>query len=218
MNRPAKIFLKVVLISLGFLLLAYAGLVTYATYTARAAVREASLDVAGQVTGNPQGTLTVVEFVDYRCHYCPVMNATLEEALRDEPEVKVIIRPVGWVDDLSKPIANFVLATAAQGKMTELHSRLMSLSALPDLETAKTIAASIGIDVAKAEEAANSKEIADAVATNEEYVANSGLMGVPSLIIGGYRYQPDEEGMKSVNGLRMKFADAIERQTKESEK
>lgn len=218
MKRPAKIFLKVLLISLGFLFLSYAGLVTYATYSAKASIREASVEVAGQVMGNPNGKLTVVEFVDYRCHYCPVMNATLEEALRSEPEVKVIVRPVGWVDDLSQPIARFVLATAAQGKMTELHKRLMALSVLPDLETVKTVATSIGVDVAKAEEVANTKEITVSLEANEKFVVNSGLMGIPALIIGGYRYQPDEEGMKSVNGLRMKFADSVERLTKESDK
>ena len=209
-----KLFLKVVLTSLGFLILAYVGLVIYATHASNVALKEASVPVAGQIMGNPDGTLTVVEFVDYRCHYCPIMNTTLEEALQSEPDVKVIVRPVAWVEKLSIPIAKFVLATAKQGKMPELHSRLMQLGALPDLATVKEIAKSIGVDVAQAEEVAKSKEIEDELQKNQDYVINAGLRGIPALFIGGLPYQPHPNDMKSVNRLRMAFATAVERNKK----
>ena len=104
MGKPAKIAIRVILVSLTIVVLGIAGLAGLATYMSNSAISKASVAVEGQIMGNPEGTLTVVEFVDYRCHYCPIMNKTLTEALEFEDDIKVIIRPVGWVDDMSKPI------------------------------------------------------------------------------------------------------------------
>jgi len=216
-TTPAKLFLRVVLISLAILVSTYAVLATYATYSAKQALQAATIEAAGQVAGNPDGKLTVVEFVDYRCHFCPTMNQTLEEAIKTETEVKVIIRPVAWVDDLSAPIAKFILATASQGKMVELHSRLMAMSTMPDLKTVKSIAASIGVDMEKAEQDAAKPDLEKTLEENSEYAVNSGFVGVPALIIGKFRYQPDDAGRKSVNGLRMRFSDALDRMQNEKE-
>lgn len=76
-TTPAKLFLRVVLISLAILVSTYAVLATYATYQAKEALAAATQEATGQITGNPDGKLTVVEFVDYRCHFCPTMNQTL---------------------------------------------------------------------------------------------------------------------------------------------
>ncbi|OIN85211.1 MAG: hypothetical protein AUJ12_10115 [Alphaproteobacteria bacterium CG1_02_46_17] len=215
MGKPAKIFLRVLLVTLGILLLGFGGLAGFATYTSNSAISSAEAPVDGMVMGNPEGSLTIVEFVDYRCHYCPIMNATLTEALDQEPNVKVIIRPVGWVDEnLSKPIASFVLAAAKQGKAVELHKRLMSLASLPDLDITRSIAQSIGVDVDRAEQDAKGDDIAALLQDNQDYVLNAGFQGIPALVIGGWRYQPDEEGMRSVNGLRIKIADGQERLNK----
>ncbi len=216
MGKSAKMFLRVFAITLGILLLGFGGLAGFATYTSNTAISHAEKPVDGMVMGNPDGQLTIVEFVDYRCHYCPIMNATLTEALEQEPNVNVIIRPVGWVDEnLSKPIASFVLAVAKQGKAVELHKKLMGLSSLPNLDVTKSIAQSLGVDIERAEKDAKGQDIADLLQNNQDYVLNSGFQGIPALVIGGWRYQPDEEGMRSVNGLRMKIADSLERIKKE---
>ncbi|HPQ50404.1 MAG: DsbA family protein [Alphaproteobacteria bacterium] len=211
MGKPAKIAIRVILVSLTIVVLGIAGLAGLATYMSNSAISKASVAVEGQIMGNPEGTLTVVEFVDYRCHYCPIMNKTLTEALEFEDDIKVIIRPVGWVDDMSKPIGLFVLATSKQGKSVELHKRLMDLAALPDLDVTKSIAQSIGVDVAKAEQDAKTDQIAQMLQDNQDYVMNAGFQGIPALIIGGWRYQPDDVGMKSVNNLRIKFSDSFKR-------
>lgn len=212
MNKPAKIFLRVILVTAGLLVLSFVGLVGYVNVMAKIAASEAEVPVAGQVMGNPQGKLTVVEFVDYRCHYCPIMNGTLTESLQYEPDVKVVIRPVGLVDESSAEIARFVMASAKQGKMVELHERLMALSTPAAFDAVREIAAAIGVDVAKAEQDAQSEDIKEQLEGNHDLIANAGFLGVPALIIGGWRFQPNsEDSMTSVNNLRMMFAESFGR-------
>lgn len=218
MGKPVRTILRVFLISVGIVLLGVGGLVGYATYLSNVALEKASVPADGQVMGNQAGSLTVVEFVDYRCHFCPIMNKTMEQTLALEPDVRVIIRPVAGVDDLSEGIATFVLATTRQGKFVELHNALMNLPSPPDLATAKSVAASIGVDVARAEKDATDVAVTKAIEENQKYVLDSGFVGIPALIIGGWRYQPSESEMKSVNNLRMIFADAFTRLTQEQDK
>lgn len=215
MPKALKIFLRVIFITLGIIVIGMGSITAYIAWDSKRAVKEAAIDISSQVTGNPDGKMTIVEFVDYRCHYCPILNATLGEALQFEKDVKVVIRPVGWVDEQSKPIASFLIASGKQGKYVELHKKLMDLPSLPDYETVKTIAGSLGIDVAKAEEDAKGKDVEAQIEENQGYVMRSGFPGIPALIIGDRQFFLNEENMKSVNALRMEISDAYDRKAEQ---
>lgn len=44
------------------------------------------------VVGNPDGTRTLVEFVDYQCGYCKQMHATTAAMLEADPELRIIYK------------------------------------------------------------------------------------------------------------------------------
>lgn len=207
MPKALKLFFKVLLGFLAALIISAFLLYGYVWYTTNQAITEsAQVKDSSMVAGNPDGDVTVVEFVDYRCPHCPVMNKTLMDAVKADGNVKVIIRPVGWVDEQAMPVSTFVLATARQDKMVELHERLMALGTKPDIGTAQTIAASIGVDVGTALELSRTKEIEQEVWDNQTYAINAGFRGVPALLINGRMYQPqDEQAMTSINGLLVAF-------------
>ncbi|HOO50597.1 MAG TPA: DsbA family protein [Alphaproteobacteria bacterium] len=211
MPKPIKKILRVIFITLGILILALGVLSAYVTWDANRALEQASQPLVEQVMGNPMGEMKIVEFVDYRCHFCPIMNDTLTEALVFEKDVMVIIRPVAWVDQESLPLAKFVLATRKQGKFLDLHKALMAEQGSSDLEKAKTIARSLGIDVEKAEQDAQAPEVEAQLQDNQGMVLRSGFPGIPALIVGGRQYFVDEEKIGSVNALRLEISDAYDR-------
>lgn len=214
----AKTVLKVLLGLLVTVLLIWGGLVAYFTTQSTWAIEELTKPVDGMVMGNPEGALTIVEIVDYRCHYCGRMNRTMKEVVELEPDIRVLIRPVAWVDDQSAPIAKFVLAVAKQGKMAELHNRILGTGTVPDLAMVKRAATEIGVDMAKAESEANSVDVEKLLDRNRKDTISAGFMGVPALIIGGWLYQPSPDALDSVNNLRLKIADSFERLKQENEK
>ena len=53
------------------------------------------------VTGNPQGTLTVVEFVDYNCGYCKRSAPLIQELLKKDKEIRYIYKEFPILSDTS---------------------------------------------------------------------------------------------------------------------
>jgi protein-disulfide isomerase len=49
-------------------------------------------DAADPVRGNAGGAITIVEFFDARCGYCRAMHATLEEMLRRNRDVRLVLK------------------------------------------------------------------------------------------------------------------------------
>lgn len=198
-----------------FLFLGYFALKAYMVHNFKAALAQAVQPVAGMVWGNSQGNLTLVEFLDYRCPHCRVMNETLKQAAAGEPYVKIIIRPVAWVDPKeSSNIAAFVAAAARQGKGAELHDKILSSTEAVSLNMAKKMASELAIDLPKAEADMKLPEVANVAKTNEKMVFDMAGRSVPFLVIGDRVYQPKEDDeMRSVNKLRLLISEANERQT-----
>lgn len=198
-----------------FLFVSYFALKAYTVYSFKTAVAQASQPVAGMVWGDPLGNLTLVEFVDYRCSHCRVMNETLKQAVAGEPYVKIIIRPVAWVDPKeSNDIASFVAAVARQGMGAELHDKILSSTEPVSFNMAKKIASELAIDIPKAEAEMKLPEVADTAKINAKMVFDMAGRSVPFLVIGDRAYQPtDDEQMRSVNKLILLISESYDRKT-----
>lgn len=195
-----------------FLLLAFVGLHFYFFYAAKAAFQDAKIESSALVLGNPQGGLLVVSFADYQCPHCPTLDRVLEKTLPDEPDVKLLVRPVAWMGQTSEEIAALVLGSRAQGKAALLHKRIMEEAKPPSYARAKELAVEVGIDVTKAEEEAEKSNFRAITQKNSTIAVDIGLRSVPSLIIGAMPYAPPPEGMPGVNELRLLFEDARAKQ------
>src|SRR5690606_4479098 len=68
----------------------------------------------GAVLGNPNGTVTLVEFSDYACTYCRQSLADVDALIAANPDLKVVVREYPILMPESVDAARMALAAAQQ--------------------------------------------------------------------------------------------------------
>jgi protein-disulfide isomerase len=137
----------------------------------------------GAVLGNPNGTITLVEFTDYGCTYCRQSVADVNALLAAHPEARVVMRewPIFQGSDVA---AKMALAAAQQGKYAAFHEAMFA-HAPPTPAAIDAAARSAGLDMAAAQEFAASPAAALELAKNMELARKLGFEGTPSWVVGG---------------------------------
>jgi thiol-disulfide isomerase/thioredoxin len=79
---------------------------------------------------NPNGSITVVEFFDYRCGYCKLAAPQIVELIQKNPDVRFVFKDFVIFGHDSEVAARMVLGAKDQGKSIELHKRLMAEKSL----------------------------------------------------------------------------------------
>ena len=154
-----------------------------------------STDILASTTiGNPNASVTIVEFVDYQCPYCQQLHKTLMDVMKDDKDIRVVFRPLPWLKD-SGEIATFVVATRKQGKDAELHKALLEKSTPQNLLQAKQVAKDIGVDVAQAERDQKDPAVIAQVTENLNQAQSLNMQSTPALLIGTTLYVPTQDTM-----------------------
>lgn len=63
------------------------------------------------VGGNPEGNITVVEFIDYRCGYCRKAHAEVAELISSDGDIRYVVKEFPILGDQSVIAARFAIAT-----------------------------------------------------------------------------------------------------------
>lgn len=137
----------------------------------------------GGELGNPDGAVTLVEFTDYACGYCRMSQEHVEQLVKDNPDLRVVIRewPIFKGSDKAALIA---LAAARQGKYPAFH-RAMFAEGQPTEAAIAAAAAKAGLDMARTSEFIASGEGQAELSKNVALAQQIGFGGTPSWVIGG---------------------------------
>ena len=154
------------------------------------------------IMGNPNGKLSVVYFTDYNCPYCRRMNQTLVTLIKDEPELKIIVKDLGILGPDSVQAARLALAAAMEAprQYAELHQALMSQKKVSTAALA-SITDKAGLDSKKLLAAADDKKVSDKLNENLSLFRSLGLNGTPALVFPDGTLIPgavDVAGMKDI--------------------
>lgn len=138
---------------------------------------------AGAVLGNPNGTVTLVEFSDYACPYCRVSIPDLKALIAANPDLKVVLRESPILGEASVESARMALAAADQGRFEQFHYAMFAKDR-PGAAAIETAAREAGVDLARARaDIAAGKyeaELRNNVGMNEVI----GLTGTPGWVVG----------------------------------
>ena len=137
----------------------------------------------GQILGNPQGKVTLVEFTDFACTYCRHSVADVEALIAANPDLKVVLRQLPIIAPESADAAKMGLAAAEQGKYAAFH-KAMFAAGRPDKANIEAVARSVGIDLARASRVIADPRIEDELSRNIEIARQLGFNGTPAWVIG----------------------------------
>lgn len=144
-------------------------------------------DPNAPVGGNPDGTVTIVEFFDYNCGFCRRAGPEVDALLAADTDVRLVYREWPILSEGSVFGARAALAAREQGKYDEMHKALMTSRARVDERTVMQIAADLGLDTGKLRADMESEAVEEHLQTTRALAQSLGFTGTPSFVIGDTR-------------------------------
>ncbi len=137
----------------------------------------------GAVLGNPEGSLTLVEFSDYACGYCRGSVEDVKRLISENPDLRVVVKEFPILRPESADAARMALAAAQQGKFAAFHDAMYDLGT-PSKETIAAAAKTAGVDMAQAQKAIAAGTFDSFLRDNHELAGAIGINGTPGWIVG----------------------------------
>lgn len=138
----------------------------------------------GAILGNPRGKVTLVEFTDFSCTYCRSSVADVEALVKDNPDLRVVIRELPIIGPESEPAARMGLAAAAQGKYAAFHKAMFS-GERPNSTSIAAAANAAGVDAASATAFTQQRSVKQELERNIGFARQLGINGTPAWSVGG---------------------------------
>lgn len=135
------------------------------------------------VLGNHQGDVTVVEFLDYRCPHCQTMGEVINNLIKKDPKLRVVIKELPIFGKESQYAAKAALAAANQNKFAALHEALLGNHGSLDEAKVKELAAAVGINVKKLEADMQNPSIDRQLSNNVGLAQDLQIEGTPAFVI-----------------------------------
>lgn len=140
-------------------------------------------DPDAPVLGNPAGDVTVVEFFDYRCPYCKQVAPSLAQLLKEDGNVRLVLKEFPILGPASVVAARAALAAHAQGKYAAMHAALLEHPGTFDEGVVTRIASKAGLDTARLQQDMAKPEIAAMIDRNKDLAHTLSLTGTPAFIV-----------------------------------
>jgi protein-disulfide isomerase len=135
------------------------------------------------VAGNPNGDVTVVEFMDYNCSWCKKGLAEIASLVETDKNVKVVFKEFPIFGAGSEFAAKAALASAKQGRYWDMHQALFKHEGPVTQEVTLQIANEIGLDMPKLEKDMQDEAIAKTLADTHAIALAMQINGTPAFIV-----------------------------------
>jgi protein-disulfide isomerase len=139
------------------------------------------------VGGNPDGDVTVVEFMDYRCHYCRQAFQEVEDLVSGDGNVRFILKEfpiLGPQSDLSSRFAIAVQQIHGDDLYKQVHDALMLMETDVDEQSLTRLAESFALDPAPLLDRMDAPEVQAVIDENHALAQTLGISGTPTFVFG----------------------------------
>lgn len=150
--------------------------------------KELYSDPDSQVMGNKNGDVTIVEFFDYQCGYCKVVQPAVQELLESDKNLRFIFKEYPILGPGSMFASKAALASVKQNKYVKFHEALMTSKQHLTDDGVLEVAEDVGIDVKKLKVDMEDPKITKMLDKNRALGESLGARGTPTFIIGGKLY------------------------------
>ena len=153
------------------------------------------------IMGNADGKVVAYIFYDYNCGYCKGADLALEEILKTESDLKVVLKNFPIFPPSLIP-AKAVIAAKEQGKAEDLHKLLFTTRLVPESNPKATeqeitaqieaivfgLAEKAGLDVEKLKKDMENPSVEEELLRTRQLASKLGIQGTPAIIIGDNFY------------------------------
>lgn len=138
------------------------------------------------VGGNPDGDITLVEFVDYRCGYCRRAHDEVRELVKVDGNIRLIVKEfpiLGEASILSSRFAIAVKQTSGNDDYDTVHEALITLKSDPSPTVLSRLAESLGLDAEKVLDHMNSDSVSQEIARTRALARELNISGTPTFVM-----------------------------------
>lgn len=139
------------------------------------------------VGGNPQGDLTMVEFIDYRCGYCRKVAPEIDDVVAKDGNIRLILKEfpiLGPDSELASRYAIAVRQTAGADAYKTAHDKLYAMRGEVTLQSLSSLAGEQGLDAKAIMERMNADDVTAEIRANRQLAEKMQIMGTPTFVIG----------------------------------
>ena len=138
------------------------------------------------VGGNPDGDITIVEFMDYRCGYCKKAFPEVTALVSGDGNIRHIIKEfpiLGEQSVLSSQFAIAVKIVAGDAAYEDVHNTLMEFRGDVTQDSLQRLAASFDLDVAAIMVEMSGSEVAQIINDNRLLGQAMQISGTPTFVV-----------------------------------
>lgn len=135
------------------------------------------------VVFNPNGKITVVEFFDYRCGYCKTITPQLTALVRENPDIRLVLKEFPIFGGASDLAARVALTPAGRAEGLGFHQALMEERTLNEAAILR-LAAAAGVKSGAVASALKDEAITRHLADTRQLAQNLRIEGTPAFIVG----------------------------------
>ena len=138
------------------------------------------------VGGNPDGDITLVEFIDYRCGYCRKAHDEVQELVGTDGKIRFIVKEFPILGEESVLASRFVIAVqqvAGADAYKRVHDRLITFKGSMGNDAFTRIANEEGLDAKTILARMDAPEVSGVIASNHSLAGRLSINGTPTFVL-----------------------------------
>ena len=138
------------------------------------------------VGGNPEGDITLVEFLDYRCGYCKRAHGEVAKLLETDGNIRIIVKELPILGEDSVLASRFAIATKqVEGgdAYKAMNDALMAYSGSITVPAMRRIAETLDLDAGAIEARMDSEEVTQEIAQTRALAQTLQISGTPTFVV-----------------------------------
>ena len=139
------------------------------------------------VGGNPEGDVTLVEFMDYRCGFCRRAVPEVAKLLEKDGNIRLVIKEFPILGEASMASSRFAIATkmvAGDEAYKQVHDALIDFSGEASEVALRRLAEGLALDADAIMERMDSRAVTTVIAKNRELAQQLQINGTPTFVLG----------------------------------
>ncbi len=139
------------------------------------------------VGGNPEGDVTLVEFMDYRCGFCRRAHPEVEALVAGDGNIRYILKEfpiLGEQSDLAARFAVAVQQLEGADAYKRTHDALMELRGDVTIPALERLASDLGLEAQPIISRMNTEDVTAVLRQNRQLAEQLAISGTPTFILG----------------------------------